>query len=134
MRAYASAAPHRRSPMIGYATLGTNDLACASAFYEQLLGELGARKLVISERMTMFNAGPDKPMLAICTPFDGKRATVGNGTMLALSVGSQEAVRKIHAKALALGGTDEGEPGRRGPGYFGELRGLDRTPPARLAT
>ena len=111
--------------MIGYATLGTNDLARASAFYEQLLADLGARKIAVSERMNMFAAGPDKPMLAICTPFDGKRATAGNGTMLALNVGSQEAVRKIHAKALALGGSDEGAPGPRGPGYFGYFRDLD---------
>src|SRR5215470_10642215 len=115
----------RRDSMIGYATLGTNDLARASAFYEKLLAEIGAKKIMTNERMTMFAAGPDKPMLAVCTPFDGKKASAGNGTMLALNVGSQDAVKKIHAKALELGGRDEGAPGTRGAGYFGYFRDLD---------
>jgi catechol 2,3-dioxygenase-like lactoylglutathione lyase family enzyme len=111
--------------MIGYATLGTNDLARASAFYEQLLGEIGGRKIMTNERMAMFAAGEGKPMLAVCTPFDGKRATAGNGTMLALDVGSQDAVKKLHARALQLGGTDEGAPGPRGAGFFAYFRDLD---------
>ena len=31
--------------MIGYVTLGTNDLARAAAFYDALLAELGAKRL-----------------------------------------------------------------------------------------
>jgi catechol 2,3-dioxygenase-like lactoylglutathione lyase family enzyme len=111
--------------MIGYATLGTNDLARASSFYEKLLAELGARKVMTNERMVMFGAGRDQPMIAVCSPFDGKKATVGNGTMLALNVGSPDAVKRIHAKALELGGTDEGAPGPRGPGFFAYFRDLD---------
>jgi predicted lactoylglutathione lyase len=111
--------------MIGYVTLGVNDLARASKFYEALLGELGARKLMSNERMTMFGTVQGQPMLAVCTPFDAKRATAGNGTMVALNGGSQERVRKIHARALELGGSDEGAPGDRGPGYFGYFRDLD---------
>ena len=111
--------------MIGYATLGTNDLAKASSFYERLLAEIGGKKVMGNERMAMFAAGQNQPMLAVCTPFDGKKATAGNGTMLALNVGSQDAVKKIHAKALELGGVDEGAPGPRGPGYFGYFRDLD---------
>jgi len=111
--------------MIGYVTLGVNDLARASQFYEALLGEIGARKVMGNERMTMFGSGQGQPMLAVCTPFDGKKATSGNGTMVALGVGSQDAVRKLHAKALALGASDEGAPGPRGPGYFGYFRDLD---------
>jgi catechol 2,3-dioxygenase-like lactoylglutathione lyase family enzyme len=112
--------------MIGYATLGTNDLAKASAFYEQLLAEIGGKKIMSNERMTMFAAGQNQPMLAVCKPFDGKSASAGNGTMLALSAPSQEAVQKLHARALALGGRDEGAPGPRGPGgYFAYFRDLD---------
>jgi catechol 2,3-dioxygenase-like lactoylglutathione lyase family enzyme len=105
--------------MIGYVTLGTNDLTKAVKFYEQLLGELGAKKVMSNERMTLFGAGPGTPMIGICKPFDGKKATAGNGTMVALNVGNQEAVKKVHAKALSLGGTDEGAPGPRGTGFFG---------------
>ena len=112
--------------MIGYATLGTNDLAKASDFYEKLLSQIGAKKIMGNERMTMFAAGAGQPMLAICKPFDGKRASGGNGTMIALAVGSQDDVKKIHAKALELGATSEGEPGPRGPGgFFAYFRDLD---------
>jgi predicted lactoylglutathione lyase len=67
-------------------------------------------------------------MLAVCTPWDEKEATVGNGVMVALDAGSPEVVQKVYAKAMELGGTDEGEPGPRGDagfygGYFRDLDG-----------
>jgi predicted lactoylglutathione lyase len=65
-------------------------------------------------------------MLAVCTPYDAQPATVGNGTMVALAAGSRDRVRKLHARALELGGSDEGEPGPRGVGgHFGYFRDLD---------
>jgi predicted lactoylglutathione lyase len=112
--------------MIGYVTLGSNDLAKAVVFYEKLLAEIGAKKVMSNERMTLFGSGPGTPMLGVCTPYDGKKASAGNGTMIALNVGSEDAVRKIHAKALELGGKDEGAPGPRGTGFFGGyFRDLD---------
>ena len=112
--------------MIGYATIGTNDLAKATAFYEKVLGELGAKRVFGNERMVMFGAGQGQPMLAVCTPFDGKKATVGNGMMIALNAGSEDKVKKVYDKALELGGKDEGPPGARGTGFFGGyFRDLD---------
>ncbi|MEJ2130957.1 MAG: VOC family protein [Gammaproteobacteria bacterium] len=113
--------------MIGYVTLGTNDLERGAAFYRELLGEIGAREVMNNERMVMFGTERGAPMLAVCTPWDEKEASVGNGTMVALNVGSQEAVQKVYAKAIELGGTDEGEPGLRGGGpfYGGYFRDLD---------
>jgi catechol 2,3-dioxygenase-like lactoylglutathione lyase family enzyme len=105
--------------MIGYVTVGTNDLGRAVNFYGALLGELGARKLWSTDRMTMFGVGQGQPTLAVCTPFDGKTASAGNGTMVALAAPSREVVQRLHAKALALGGSDEGAPGDRGNGFFG---------------
>ena len=68
-------------------------------------------------------------MLCIMTPFDGKAATVGNGTMTAIGVSSRDEVERIHAKALELGGQDEGAPGLRAEGgdgfYAGYFRDLD---------
>jgi len=65
-------------------------------------------------------------MVAIIKPFDGKPATVGNGVMVALAAASKAQVDAIHAKALALGGADEGAPGPRGPGFYaGYFRDLD---------
>jgi catechol 2,3-dioxygenase-like lactoylglutathione lyase family enzyme len=112
--------------MIGYVTVGTNDLPRAVSFYTALLAELGASKLWSTDRMTAFGAAQGQPMIAVCTPFDGKKASAGNGTMVALAAPSREAVEKVHAKALALGGTDEGAPGDRGNGFYGAyFRDLD---------
>ncbi len=114
--------------MIGYVTLGTNDLKKAAAFYDALLGEIGAKRAMEDAgRMIGWGTGAGAPMLAAIVPADGKKATVGNGVMIALNVGSPEAVKKIHAKAMKLGGTDEGAPGPRGTGGFhgGYFRDLD---------
>ena len=113
--------------MIGYVTLGTNDLARAEKFYDALLAELGAKRVMANDRMRFYGAGPGQPMIAICTPADQNKSTFGNGTMVALSAGSKEAVDRIYQKALELGGTDEGPPGQRNPrfygGYFRDLDG-----------
>ena len=112
--------------MIGYVTLGTNDLERGASFYRTLLGEIGAKEVMTNERMVMFGTERGSPMLAVCTPYDENDATVGNGTMVALTVDSQEAVQKLYAKAIELGGTDEGEPGLRGGNFYGGyFRDLD---------
>lgn len=113
--------------MIGYVTLGTNDFGRAAAFYDALLGELGAGRLMENERFIAWAASPSSPAVSIIKPFDEKPATVGNGVMVALAVDSPEKVDTIHAKALELGGTDEGAPGPRGEGgfYAAYFRDLD---------
>ena len=113
--------------MIGYVTLGTNDLERAAAFYDALLGELGAKRAMENERMIIWATEPSAPMLAVCKPWDGNEAVVGNGPMVALAAASKEDAAKLHAKALELGGTDEGAPGPRGDGSFygGYFRDLD---------
>jgi len=113
--------------MIGYVTLGTNDLERAAAFYEAVLACAGAKKFSTSDRMVVFGVTPDAPMLAVCTPFDQKEASVGNGVMIALKVDSRENVDEMHALALELGASDEGAPGPRGEagGHFGYFRDLD---------
>jgi len=112
--------------MIGYVTLGTNDLQRAAAFYDALLGTIGAKRAMEMERFIAWATAPNTPMLAVITPYDGKPATVGNGVMVALMVGSKEQVEAVHRKALELGGRDEGAPGPRGPGFYaGYFRDLD---------
>jgi catechol 2,3-dioxygenase-like lactoylglutathione lyase family enzyme len=114
--------------MIGYVTLGTNDLERAGTFYDSLFSELGAARLMTNERLIMWGTKPDQPMLAVCIPYDEKPATGGNGTMVALNGGSRAEIDVLHAKALELGATDEGAPGPRGDanfygGYFRDLDG-----------
>lgn len=112
--------------MIGYVTLGTNDMDRAAGFYDALLGEMGAERFMETDRGIFWSAGPTTRALGVMTPFDGKEATIGNGGMTALLVDSREKVDALHAKALELGGTDEGAPGERGPGmYFAYFRDLD---------
>jgi catechol 2,3-dioxygenase-like lactoylglutathione lyase family enzyme len=112
--------------MIGYVTLGTNDLARAAAFYDALLAELGAKRLMEFGRGIAWGTSWDKASLGITTPFDGQAATLGNGVMVALACGSKELVDRVHRKALELGATDEGPVGPRGDGFYaGYFRDLD---------
>lgn len=112
--------------MIGYVTLGSNDIPRAAAFYDALLGEIGAGRFMESETFIAWAVGPDKPALSVIKPNDGNPATVGNGVMVALVMDSREKVDALHRKALELGGTDEGAPGERGEGFYaGYFRDLD---------
>ena len=112
--------------MIGYVTLGTNDLARAADFYDQLLAEVGARRLWDIGRGIAWGTADDRPTLALMKPFDGAPATVGNGVMVGLAVASLEQVGRVHARALELGGRDEGAAGPRGGGFYGAyFRDLD---------
>ncbi|MCU7250893.1 VOC family protein [Pseudomonas koreensis] len=106
--------------MIGYCTLGTNNLPQALEFYDELLGMFGARRLVELERGVIY--GVDTFELGILQPFDGQPAVAGNGAMVALKAGNRAQVDAVHARALALGGRCEGAPGGRGPdpdGFYG---------------
>ena len=112
--------------MIGYTSVGTNDLEKAVHFYGELLSVLGAKPFFKSERGVGWGTSPDKPMFSVLKPFDGQRATVGNGAMVALSAANPEQVQALHAKALQLGAQDEGAPGLRGSGFYGSyFRDLD---------
>ena len=104
--------------MIGYATLGTNDLPRAARFYDALLGEMGARRFMEFDTFIAWSVAPDAPSLAVTKPFDGNPATVGNGMMIALAADSPEMVDRLYRKALELGGTDEGPAGPRGDNFY----------------
>ena len=111
--------------MIGYVTIGTNDLPRAAAFYDALLGDLGAKRVMENEQFIAWSV-KDRPGLGVTKPFDKKPATVGNGVMVALAVESRAKVDSLHRKAMQLGGTDEGAPGPRGEGFYaGYFRDLD---------
>ena len=112
--------------MIGYVTFGTNDMKRAAKFYDELLALLGAKRAMEMETFIAWAAAPNTPMVSVIKPFDKKPATVGNGVMVALAASSKEQVNAVHAKALALGGKDEGKPGPRGDGFYaGYFRDLD---------
>lgn len=121
--------------MIGYATLGTKDIVKARAFYDALLGLVGAKRIMeFGDDLggfTMWGTGWDKPGVAVTLPYNKQPTTVGNGNMIALTVDQRSLVDALHAKALELGGTCEGPPGLRGDegpqafygAYFRDLDG-----------
>ena len=113
--------------MIGYVTLGSNDIPRAAAFYDEFLKLLGASRFMESDTMIAWGVSPDKPALGVIKPFDGKPASAGNGVMVSLIVDSNAKVDALHAKAMALGASDEGAPGPRGTNgfYAGYFRDLD---------
>jgi predicted lactoylglutathione lyase len=112
--------------MIGYVTLGTNDLERGAQFYDQLLKEIGASRFMETDGFIAWTISPDKPALSLTKAFDGKPATVGNGVMVALAMRSSDQVDSFYKKAMELGATDEGAPGPRGDGFYaGYFRDLD---------
>lgn len=104
--------------MIGYVTIGSNDLEKACAFYDALLAEVGAKQMFGMDRIKFYGTGPDAPMLALCKPYNEEPQHSGNGNMVAISADGPEAIKKLYDKAIELGATDEGEPGERVPGMF----------------
>jgi catechol 2,3-dioxygenase-like lactoylglutathione lyase family enzyme len=112
--------------MIGYITLGTNDLQRGAKFYDALLAGLGAKRFMDTDTFIAWSTGPGQPGVSISKPADGKPATVGNGVMIALMAKDPAQVDALYAKALELGATDEGPAGPRGDSFYaGYFRDLD---------
>ena len=104
--------------MIGYVTVGSNDMAKAREYYDALLGSIGAKRLMEFPDdwggFTMWGTAWGKPAVAVTTPYNKEAATPGNGNMTALVFDTRAKVDAFYAKALELGGSDEGAPGVRG--------------------
>jgi predicted lactoylglutathione lyase len=104
--------------MIGYVTFGTSDLARAAKFYDAIAKEMGTGRMMEEETFIAWGTPGGAAGIAATLPFDGKPATVGNGTMVALAAKDKEQVQRLYDLALSLGGSDEGAPGPRGEGGF----------------
>ena len=105
--------------MLAYATIGTADLDKAKAYYLGLLEDMGAKVVMDVGRLVALGTDQGGAMLALCTPFDEGACSPGNGNMIAIAPGSKEMVDKLYAKAIEMGGSDEGEPGQRMDGFYG---------------
>ncbi|WP_310468624.1 VOC family protein [Sphingomonas sp.] len=118
--------------MIGYVTLGTDDLERARSFYDALLGTIGAKRLMQfadeDGGFTMYGTSMDRPALVVTRPYDKQPPDCGNGNMVALVMDTPDKVDAFYAKALELGATDEGPPGYRGDPKFGYYFGYFRDP------
>ena len=112
--------------MFSHVTVGSNDLIQAGKFYDAVLLPLGLRRREVEP-----DGGPEAlcwvgktayPRFYVYTPFDGRVAAPGNGTMLAFIAPSREALIEAHTAGLAAGGRDEGAPGLR-PHYASDYFG-----------
>lgn len=102
--------------MIGYVTVGTNDIAKAHVFYDELLGTIGGKRLMEMPEhggFTMYGTNLTSPAIAVTNPYDGNAATVGNGNMVAIVMSERAKVDAFYAKAIELGASCEGKPGLR---------------------
>ncbi len=104
--------------MLGYVTLGTNDLDRAAKFYDAIAAELGTSRMMEWPGAIAWGTPGGSAGIGITKPFNGEAATVGNGVMAALEASSQEQIHRLHEIALANGGTCEGPPGPRGDSFY----------------
>jgi catechol 2,3-dioxygenase-like lactoylglutathione lyase family enzyme len=105
--------------MIGYVTLGTNDLPRAAVFYDAIAAELGTGRMMDFDGFIAWGKADDPAAgIGLTKPFDGNAASVGNGVMVALAASSKDQVHRLHDIALANGGVCDGPPGPRGDGFY----------------
>ena len=112
--------------MIGYITLGSNDIPRAAAFYDAVLAEAGGKRWMEEDSFIAWRSDGPGAALSVIRPADGNPATVGNGVMPAIAADSEDTVVRVYNKAMELGGSDEGPPGPRGDGFYAAyFRDLD---------
>ena len=114
--------------IVGFVMVGTNDLEKSREFYDAVLVHLELRKVTITERYIGYGHSDDDLAVKfyITKPYDKNNASVGNGTMVALSAVSKDAVNKFHKTALEIGAIDAGPPGERSDGnYYAYVRDPD---------
>lgn len=112
--------------MLGYVTLGTNNKDKACAFYDELMSSIGFGRIFEDEKLVIWGKDMNQGAVGVTTPFNDEPATVGNGVMVAMQMKSPEEVDAFYNKAIALGASDEGPPGKRIEGFYaGYFRDLD---------
>lgn len=111
---------------MNYFVLGTNNIEASVKFYDALFEKTELSQVLSTERMTFWQGEDKDSAFAVAIPFNEEPATNGNGTMIGFSVGSADEVKRLHKKAIELGGTCEGEPNQRGPRFSAYVRDLDK--------
>jgi predicted lactoylglutathione lyase len=104
--------------MIGYVTLGTNDLERAAVFYDAIAAEMGTKRMMEWPGAIAWGTPGGGAGIGLTRPFDGEAASVGNGVMVALEASSRDQIHRLHEIALAHGGTCDGPPGPRGDTFY----------------
>ena len=104
--------------MIGYVTLGTNDLPRAAKFYDAIAAELGTGRMMDFDTFIAWGTPGGGAGIGLTKPFDGNQASIGNGVMVALEAKDEAQVQRLYDIALANGGSCEGPPGPRGDAFY----------------
>jgi len=113
---------------MNYFVIGTNNLKASTKFYDSLFEQTELNQVLTAERMTFWQ-GEDEDSafaVAVAMPFNKEPATNGNGTMIGFGVGSTDEVKRLHRKAVELGGSCEGEPNQWGACFSAYVRDLDK--------
>ena len=111
--------------IMAHVSIGVTDYQRSRAFYEAVLGTIGAKIIMevnVPGEGDAIAFGRQFPEFWVQTPHDGKPASVGNGTHFAFLASSKEMVHAFWDKGLEMGGTGGGEPGPRphyGEAYYG---------------
>lgn len=105
--------------MISYITIGSNDLPASAIFFDTLFGAMNGSRAYSLDNMIGYSFGSETPMIIVTCPFDGKAASHGNGTMIALAARDRAHVDAVHALALKHGAADDGVPGQRSRHFYG---------------
>lgn len=103
---------------VAHITFGTTDLARGGQFYDAIAAAYGGARTFAHDSAIGWSLGEGGPSVGICYPYDGAPASQGNGTMIAIMAADEDQVRRVHAAALANGGTCEGPPGLRANGFY----------------
>ena len=104
--------------MIGYVTVGTNDLPRAAQFYDAIAAGMGVGRMMDFGTFIAWGKPGGAAGIAATKPHDGNVASVGNGVMVAFEASSKDQVQRLYDIALSHGGTCEGAPGPRGEGFY----------------
>jgi catechol 2,3-dioxygenase-like lactoylglutathione lyase family enzyme len=104
--------------MIGYVTLGTNDLERAAKFYDALAAELGTGRMMEWPGAIAWGEPGGAAGIGLTKPFNGEPASVGNGVMVAFQAKDAAQVDRLYALAREMGAVCEGPPGARGEGFY----------------
>ena len=111
--------------MFSHVFVGVNDFARALTFYQPVLAVLGLEQRFVEPQRPWAGwqlPGQARPLFLIGAPYDAAPAAPGNGNMVAFLAPNRALVDRMHAVALAHGGSDAGVPGLR-PQYHAHYYG-----------
>ncbi len=105
--------------MGGYISVGTNDLESAKKFYDHVFDGLEVKKFKGNDRSYFYFFTHTRTYFAVFTPYDGKPASVGNGSMTGITFDSSDEVDQIYQRAIEAGATCDGAPEQKVETFYG---------------